>query len=117
MSRYITRQATALIVQILVHFHAVHRRQLPERIRLATRAFLVHPIGVMRTEHDEHAERLAQLMRLTRDATPPEDACATWRQLCAAVRQFANDLQQLIDLANDVLFPLFEVPRGKKKDV
>jgi regulator of cell morphogenesis and NO signaling len=73
--------------------------------------FVVHPIGVMRTEHDEHAERLAVLMVLTRDATPPEDACTTWRQLCAGVRRFADDLQQHIHLENDELFAQFESDR------
>lgn len=145
---------TALIDHILVRFHEVHRQQLPELVRLATKVeavhsghaaaphglvallksmhaellqhmekeeailfpmlarggnpFVVHPIGVMRTEHGEHAERLAQLMHLTHDATPPEDACTTWRQMCAGVRQFANDLQRHMHLENDVLFPQFD---------
>lgn len=75
-------------------------------------AFVVHPIGVMRMEHDAHAERLAQLMALTNDATLPEDACPAWRQLCAAARQFADDLQQHIELENDLLFPQFEPLRS-----
>lgn len=71
-----------------------------------------HPIGVMRAEHDEHAERLAQLLALTHNATPPEDACTTWRQLSANLRQFSDDLQHHIRLENDVLFPQFGVPPG-----
>lgn len=74
--------------------------------------FVIHPIGVMRAEHDEHAVRLAQLLALTHNATPPADACTTWRQLSAEVRRFADDLQQHIQLENELLFPPFEAPRG-----
>lgn len=151
-------EPAALIAHILTRFHEVHRRQLPELIRLASRVeaahaghqaaprgladllismqaellqhmekeesilfpmlqrggtpFVVHPIGVMRMEHEEHDERLQQLMALTRNATPPADACTTWRQLCAGVREFADDLQQHIHLENEVLFPRFEPRRG-----
>lgn len=73
---------------------------------------VVHPIGVMRAEHAEHAERLAQLLTLTHNATPPDDARATWRQLSASVREFADDLQHHMRLENDVLFPQFGVPPG-----
>ncbi len=72
--------------------------------------FAVHPIGVMRREHEEHAENLVRLMALTHNAEPPEDACSTWRQLCTGVKQFADALEQHIRIENDVLFPRFEVP-------
>jgi iron-sulfur cluster repair di-iron protein len=72
--------------------------------------FVVHPIGVMRREHEEHSENLVRLVALTHNAEPPEGACSTWRQLCSGVRQFAEDLEQHIRIENDVLFPRFEVP-------
>jgi regulator of cell morphogenesis and NO signaling len=77
--------------------------------------FVVHPICVMMSEHEEHGHRLAQLMTLTRQATPPDNACSTWVQLCAATKQFAEDLQQHIRLENDVLFPRFDpsLPRAR----
>ncbi len=148
----------ALISHILMRYHEVHRRQLPELIRMAAKVeavhaghevaptglaalltsmhsellqhmekeesilfpmlerggnpFVVHPIGVMRTEHEEHAERLQHLLALTRNATPPEDACTTWQQLCAGVREFVDDLQQHIRLENEVMFPQFEAQRS-----
>lgn len=73
--------------------------------------FVVHPIGVMRAEHEEHAENLVRLMTLTRNAEPPEDACSTWRHLCIGVQQFADDLEQHIRIENDLLFPRFEAVR------
>ena len=148
----------ALISHIFMRYHEVHRRQLPELIRMAAKVeavhaghevaptglaalltsmhsellqhmekeesilfpmlerggnpFVVHPIGVMRTEHEEHAERLQHLLALTRNATPPADACTTWQQLFAGVREFVDDLQQHIRLENDVLFSQFEVQRS-----
>ncbi|HKY92067.1 MAG TPA: DUF542 domain-containing protein, partial [Nevskiaceae bacterium] len=111
----------ALIDHILRRYHDVHRRELPELIRLATRVeavhknhpqvprgladalreaagelemhmqkeeqvlfplmraggapMIVHPIAQMRAEHDEHGERLRAIEQLTRNATPPDDAC------------------------------------------
>ena len=151
-------EPTALISHILMRYHEVHRRQLPELIRMAAKVeavhagheaaptglaalltamhaellqhmekeesilfpmlerggnpFVVHPIGVMRTEHEGHAERLQHVLALTRNATLPADACTTWQQLCAGVREFVDDLQQHIRLENDVLFSQFEVQRS-----
>ncbi len=143
----------ALIGRILERYHAVHRRELPELIRLSRRVEAVHrgvagapaglaelleeteislldhmakeetvlfpmilagrgatasrPIAVMRHEHDDHGERLAAMMALTGDATPPEGACTTWRALYAGLRKFADDLQEHVHLENNVLFPRF----------
>ena len=74
--------------------------------------FVVHPIGVKRAEHDEPAERLAQLPALTHSGTPSDDTCTPWRQPSASVRQFADDPQHHIHLENDVLLPQFSVPPG-----
>jgi iron-sulfur cluster repair di-iron protein len=81
-------------------------------------SFVTHPICVMMSEHEEHGRRLAQLMALTCQATPPEDACRTWVQLCSATRQFADDLQQHIRLENEVLFPQFDpsLPHVQESD-
>lgn len=71
-------------------------------------AFVTHPICVMMSEHEEHVLRLAQLMSLTREGTPPADACSTWVRLCTATRRFADDLRQHVRLENEVLFPQFD---------
>lgn len=102
---------TSMHTELLQHMEKEESILFPMLKRGGTH-FVVHPIGVMRTEHEAHAARLQHVMALTRNATPPADACTTWRQLCADVRQFANDLQQHIRLENEVLFPQFEVRRG-----
>lgn len=149
----------ALVEHILARYHAVHREQLPELIRMARRVEAVHrdhpaapaglaellesmegellehmrkeetilfpmlqsggnpmvghPIGVMRHEHTGHAEQLARLMALTRDATPPPGACNTWQALYRGVAQLVDDLMHHIHLENNVLFPQFEPLPGK----
>lgn len=74
--------------------------------------FVVRPMGVMRSEHVEHAQRAAQLLALTQAATPPAGACRTWRALYAGVRQFTDDIARHIYLENELLFPAFELRRG-----
>lgn len=68
---------------------------------------IAHPIAVMMAEHDSHAAQLARLEALTRDFTPPEHACGSWRALCKGVEALTADLVAHMDLENTVLFPRF----------
>ncbi|MBO1111007.1 hemerythrin domain-containing protein [Bordetella petrii] len=63
------------------------------------------PIAMMRMEHDQHAEDLAQLGKLTGGLALPGDACNTWRELYAQLAAFRQDLADHIRLENTVLFP------------
>jgi regulator of cell morphogenesis and NO signaling len=67
-----------------------------------------HPIGMMRHEHDNHGEELAALAALTRDMTPPDGACNSWRALYAGLGRLAEDLTEHIHIENNILFPRFE---------
>lgn len=139
-----------LIQHILTRYHAVHREQLPEVIRLAQRVEEVHgdrpecptgltallrdmqqeleshmmkeeqilfpllsrgragmaqgPIAVMRMEHEQHGDSLAQINALTNDITLPAGACNTWRALYGGLAQFRDDLMDHIHLENNILF-------------
>lgn len=146
-------QATAtpaLIDHLLTRYHARHRQQFEELIRLASRVEQVHaasgdcphgltdflhemrealeshmmkeeqilfpmllqgagrmaggPISVMRFEHDQHGDALAELSTLTNDMQPPAGACNTWRALYRGLDELRNDLLQHIHLENDILF-------------
>jgi regulator of cell morphogenesis and NO signaling len=70
---------------------------------------IVHPIGMMRHEHDSHGEELTALAKLTGDLTLPAGACNTWRALYAGLAKLADDLTEHIHIENNVLFPKFEV--------
>ncbi len=67
-----------------------------------------HPIAVMRADHDDHAENIALIRKLTHDLSPPDHACGSWRALYAGTEKLLDDLAAHIALENDVLFPRFE---------
>lgn len=67
-----------------------------------------HPIAVMRADHDDHAENIAKIRQLTKDFTPPEHACGSWRSLYGGTATLLDDLAAHIAMENDVLFPRFE---------
>jgi regulator of cell morphogenesis and NO signaling len=60
---------------------------------------------LMRDEHDDHHQRLAELEALTRGHQPPADACGSWRALYAGTATFAADLREHIRIENELLFP------------
>lgn len=143
-----TASAPELITYLLERFHARHREQLPELLRLARRVEQVHgdrpecpngladhlahmqqeleshmlkeeqvlfpmmqrgmlpdaPISMMRYEHDQHGEALAELGRLTNDITLPKGACNTWRALYLGLATLRDDLMEHIHLENNILF-------------
>lgn len=70
-----------------------------------------HPIAMMRRDHDDHVESIALIRRLTRDLTPPDHACGSWRSLYCGTARFLDELASHIALENDVLFPRFEPAR------
>jgi regulator of cell morphogenesis and NO signaling len=60
---------------------------------------------LMRDEHNDHHQRLAELEALTQGHRAPADACGTWRALCAGTAAFAADLREHIRIENEILFP------------
>ncbi|WP_334162868.1 hemerythrin domain-containing protein [Phenylobacterium sp.] len=65
------------------------------------------PIRRMMAEHEDVEAQLAVLRELTRDFTPPADACRTWRALNDACRKIHDDLVEHMRLENEVLFAPF----------
>ncbi|MHB1302281.1 MAG: iron-sulfur cluster repair di-iron protein [Acidiphilium sp.] len=64
-------------------------------------------IATMRAEHDDHGAVLAEIDRLSRNRTAPDDACATWRALCVGLTKFHDDLMTHVHIENNILFPRF----------
>jgi regulator of cell morphogenesis and NO signaling len=62
------------------------------------------PITVMRMEHDQHGQALAQLATLAHGLTPPSGACTTWRALYLGLQTLRDDLMEHIHLENNILF-------------
>lgn len=68
----------------------------------------VHPMVVMRREHDDHAAALEQIDRLTHGQDIAEGACGTWRSLYQGLAELKADLKDHIELENEVLFARVE---------
>ena len=69
------------------------------------------PIAMMRFEHEQHGNALAQLEALTHNFTLPEGACNTWTALYLGLATLRHDLMEHIHLENNFLFAgMAEVP-------
>jgi len=68
------------------------------------------PVEVMRFEHDQHGQALAQMVSLAHGLAMPRGACNTWRALLAGLQTLREDLMQHIHLENNVLFEGLNAP-------
>lgn len=93
--------------ELTTHMHKEEAILFP-MLKSGSNPMVVHPIGMMRSEHVDHGAALEQLSALTHDATPPDGACNTWRALYGGIAQLHDDLLNHIHLENNVLFPQFE---------
>ncbi|HUO57829.1 MAG TPA: iron-sulfur cluster repair di-iron protein [bacterium] len=64
-----------------------------------------HPLKVLMWEHGMTGEEWIQLHQLSRDFTPPEDACGSYRALYEGLRELESDLHRHVHLENNILFP------------
>ena len=65
----------------------------------------VNPIRMMMAEHNLADALLSSLRSLTRDYTPPADACMSFRALYGRLADLDADLREHMRIENDVLFP------------
>ncbi|WP_374430248.1 iron-sulfur cluster repair protein YtfE [Ideonella dechloratans] len=70
------------------------------------------PVEVMRFEHDQHGQSLAQMVSLAHGLVMPRGACNTWRALLAGLQTLREDLMQHIHLENNVLFEGLNAPEA-----
>jgi regulator of cell morphogenesis and NO signaling len=64
-----------------------------------------NPVRMMFFEHDLAGRLLQELRRLTAGFAVPDDVCASYKNLYAALENFEQDLHQHIHLENNLLFP------------
>ncbi len=74
------------------------------------------PIFVMRREHDDHAQTIRAFESMTREFTPPDDACRSWQTLYTGLEKLVRDLTEHIHLENNVLFQRFERAPEKRHE-
>jgi regulator of cell morphogenesis and NO signaling len=66
---------------------------------------VANPIAMMTQEHDAAGVLIAEIRRLSRNFTTPQDACPTFHAFFDGLRDFELDLHQHIHLENNILFP------------
>ena len=76
--------------------------KLPAKSHFGT---VKNPIQLMEDEHENAGNIFKEIARLTKNYTPPENACNTFRALYAKLEEFEQDLHQHIHLENNILFP------------
>jgi regulator of cell morphogenesis and NO signaling len=73
-----------------------------------------NPIAMMVHEHDAAGEALRLMRKLSKEFTPPDDACVSFRTLYKALVDFEADLHRHIHLENNILFPrAIEMEHGR----
>jgi regulator of cell morphogenesis and NO signaling len=63
------------------------------------------PIRMMEEEHRAAGDALYEIRSLTKEYSPPEDACTTFRVLLKELADFEFDLHRHVHLENGILFP------------
>ncbi len=76
-------------------------------------AMAVNPIRQMRVEHDDHADSLAAIDRVTNNISLPQGACNTWRALYLGLDALKTDLKDHIHLENNILFDRIDSQLGE----
>jgi regulator of cell morphogenesis and NO signaling len=66
---------------------------------------VANPIAMMTSDHEHAGNLMAQIRTLSRDYTPPEGACPTFRAFYAGLEEFEKDLHRHVHLENNILFP------------
>jgi len=57
-----------------------------------------NPIAMMAKDHDFAGNLMAEIRTLSRDYTPPEGACPTFRAFYSGLREFEQDLRRHMHL-------------------
>lgn len=84
-------------------FHAHKNKESYARLLIRT---LRKPVEeVMRKDHEKTGANLHRVRIITKDYTPPANACISHRVLFSKLREFDDDLVQHIHLESNILFP------------
>jgi regulator of cell morphogenesis and NO signaling len=63
-----------------------------------------NPIRMMVLEHDQTDEEIKEIRKLSKEYTPPTDACDRYAALYDGLAAFDRDMHRHIDFENDLLF-------------
>lgn len=64
-----------------------------------------NPIRMMEAEHQQAGDEMYSIRALSKNYTPPNDACTTYRVTYQELKDFEMDLHRHVHLENNILFP------------
>jgi regulator of cell morphogenesis and NO signaling len=76
-----------------------------ERVVPAPFGSVENPVAMMQHDHETAGSLLRSMRSLSDNYNPPEQACASYKALYAALAELERDLHQHIHLENNILFP------------
>lgn len=83
---------------------AAAKREAGELLTDAELNALKTELEQMETEHEQAGRLMGDIRHLSRQFTPPADACATYRILYQNLEGFERDLHKHVHLENNILF-------------
>jgi regulator of cell morphogenesis and NO signaling len=69
-------------------------------------SYINGPISLMEMEHVHAGSTLYEIRQLTKDYTPPLEACTTFKVCMIELKKFEENLHKHVHLENNLLFPL-----------
>ena len=102
LNAHLDKEENILFPYIVSVSASVRRGVAPPRSPFGT---IGNPIRVMEMEHESAQATIAEIRRLTRGYTPPENACAAHAVFLREPEAFDHDLLAHVDLENHLLFP------------
>jgi regulator of cell morphogenesis and NO signaling len=76
-----------------------------QQIKLAS-SYINGPINMMEMEHEHAGNTLYDIRQLTKNYTPPQQACTTFKVCMIELKEFEENLHRHVHLENNLLFPL-----------
>jgi regulator of cell morphogenesis and NO signaling len=80
-------------------------KRFDERPRLQGFKTIKIPIESMEAEHSNAGNAMEKIRNLTKNYTPPADACSTFKLTYKELEDFEKDLHIHVHLENNILFP------------
>jgi regulator of cell morphogenesis and NO signaling len=88
----------------VVLFPAIKRLEAHKNTDHPLAATIQAPVGAMEHEHVIAGDLIKQIRTLSKNYTPPDFACPTFRITFQKLQKFDNDLMRHIHLENNILF-------------
>jgi regulator of cell morphogenesis and NO signaling len=92
----------------LVLFPAIKRLEAQQGLNHPMERTILAPIAIMEDEHQAAGDLIKEIRSLSKNYTPPEFACPTFRITFQKLKEFDDDLMKHIHLENNILFQRFK---------